>query len=321
MIISEFFGALPAEALDGYVSSFPSTYAAKDGSYLWLAYRVCCVCLCAQVCVCVCECVFVCKGVCVCVFLYVFVRVCARPVGRQNVRQGVQELFCGVYEHELRVRVSEMCYRVCAFFSGLCWLARLATAGTVPNARVCSCSAHRAALFASLVARRAIRTMRCRLAGECHCVCTCVCCRSLRAIFVPGAGDAVCENCFGCAGAQVFGLTTSPGESSPDVFLRGLRGGFASYFLVLPRAGPASSFPYLPCARKVRPRPSACFWVWPATFLSGSCLQRISGTFGVCRPRYSCELARLGLAFLFAGASQFSAYDDAHPFSEVPRCF
>ena len=75
MIISEFFGALPAEALDGYVSSFPSTYAAKDGSYLWLAYRVCCVCLCAQVCVCVCVRVCVCvQGrVCVCFCMYLFV--------------------------------------------------------------------------------------------------------------------------------------------------------------------------------------------------------------------------------------------------------
>lgn len=37
VITSKFFSALLAEALDGYVSSFPSTYAAKDSSCSWLA--------------------------------------------------------------------------------------------------------------------------------------------------------------------------------------------------------------------------------------------------------------------------------------------
>lgn len=140
-------------------------------------------------------------------------------------------------------------------------------------------------------------------------------------LFFATACVGVCENCFGCAGARAFGLTTSLGESSPDVLLRGLRECSASYFL--------------PCHGQVLPvrfRTSrvharcACisalvFRVSPVAVLSDSCLQRISGIFGVCRPRYSCRLARLRLAFVFAGASQFSAYDDAHPFSEVLRLF
>ena len=48
-------------------------------------------------------------------------------------------------------------------------------------------------------------------------------------------------------------------------------------------------------------------------------LQRISGTFGACRPRYGRQLTHLALALVCAVVSQFSAYDDAHPFSEVLR--
>ena len=150
---------------------------------------------------------------------------CTVHPGRQDVGQGLQELFCSVHVHELRFSVPEMCCSVPAFCLDLCWLWHLVAKGTVPNARVCTCFAHRAALFAWLVARRAIRTMRYQSAGVCHCVCTCVCCRSFRAIaLLIAARVAAGRNCFACAGARASGSTTLLGESLLHVSLRGLPG-------------------------------------------------------------------------------------------------